>query len=179
MPNPKLIVHGGAWDIPDELDAAHLAGIERAVHETFPKLREGLSALDAVENAVRIMEADPTFDAGHGAFLNEIGQIELDAMIMDGRKLDYGAVGALPNFLHPVSIARRVMEASEHCLLVSQGARRFALQQNFREVPTETLLTQRELVFYDQIKKDDNFRTQSGWVGGRSRRPPHTTGHTL
>ena len=90
--------------------------------DTYPFLKEGMSALDAVEKAVNILEADPTFDAGRGAFLNEIGEIELDAIIVDGNTLDFGAVAALKNMLHPVSVARRVMEETEHCLLVGAGA---------------------------------------------------------
>lgn len=156
---PKLIVHGGAWNIPDEYVAAHIRGVRTAVEQVFPKLQEGLSALDAVEAAVNILEADPTFDAGRGAFLNEVGEIELDAMIMDGKTLDFGAVAALRNVLHPVSVARQVMEKSEHCLLVSQGALAFAKKMGFEEMAPEALLTEREMEFFKKIKNDPTFRT--------------------
>ncbi|MCB0301352.1 MAG: isoaspartyl peptidase/L-asparaginase, partial [Calditrichaeota bacterium] len=110
---PRLIVHGGAWSIPDEYVDAHIKGVKNAVKYIFPQMQNGLSALDAVEKAVNLLEADPTFDAGRGAFLNEIGEIELDAIIADGAALKFGAVAAVRNLLHPVSLARLVMEKTE------------------------------------------------------------------
>lgn len=156
---PKLIVHGGAWNIPEEYWDAHLQGVEKAVAEIYPKLQEGLNALDAVEQAVNILEEDPTFDAGCGAFLNEIGEVELDAIIMDGQTLDFGAVAALQNILHPVSVARKVMEKTEHSILVGNGALDFAKKIGFAEIAPEALLTERELVFFKKIKNDQQFLT--------------------
>ena len=157
---PKLIVHGGAWNIPEAYVEAHLTGVHQAVAQVFPKLQVGLSALDAVEQAVNILEEDPTFDSGRGAFLNEIGAIELDALIMDGQRLNFGAVAAVRNLLNPVSLARKVMEETEHCFLVGEGAMRFAKRQGFEELPPEELLTDRELDFFKKIKEDKNFRTE-------------------
>ena len=157
---PKLIVHGGAWNIPEEFISAHLNGVRTAVEHIFPLLQKGLSALDAVEKAVNILEADPTFDAGRGAFLNEIGEIELDAFIMDGRQLNLGSVAAVQNLLHPVSVARKVMEETEHCLLVGKGAMRFAKKMGFEELNPEELLTARELAFFQKIKNQGDFRTE-------------------
>ena len=157
---PKLIVHGGAWNIPDEFVAAHLNGVTNAIQQIYPLLLTGLSALDAVEKAVNLLEADPTYDAGRGAFLNEIGEIELDALIMDGRNLNVGSVAAVQNLLHPVSLARKVMEATEHCLLVGQGAMKFAKKMGFEELPPEELLTERELIFFNKIKNNSDFRTE-------------------
>jgi len=156
---PRLIIHGGAWNIPDEYVDDHLHGGRAALESTYPKLLAGSSALDAVEHAVRVLEEDPTFDAGRGAFLNEVGEVELDAVIMDGRNLDFGAVAALQNMLHPVSIARKVMEETEHCLLVGAGALSFAKQKGFEELAPETLLTERELVFFKSIQNKETFRT--------------------
>lgn len=156
---PKLIVHGGAWNIPAAYHADHLAGVRRAVEVVFPQLLAGATALDAVEAAVRVLEEDPTFDAGRGAFLNEAGEIELDAIIIDGRTLEFGGVAALQNILHPVSVARRVMTHTEHCLLVGAGALAFARSAGFEELPPEALLTARELEFYRQIQNDPGFRT--------------------
>lgn len=156
---PRLIIHGGAWNIPDEYVKAHLNGVERALRSTFPKLEEGMSALDAVEHAVRILEEDPTYDAGRGAFLNEIGAVELDAVIMDGKTLDFGAVAALKDMLHPVSVARKVMEETEHCFLVGEGAFEFAKRMGFEVLNPEELLTERELAFFKSIQNKENFRT--------------------
>ncbi len=155
----RLIVHGGAWSIPDEQDAAHLNGVTKAVESIYPELHKGMTALEAVEAAVNLLEADPTFDAGRGAFLNENGEIELDAIIADGETLNFGAVAAVRNLLHPVSLARRVLTDTEHCLLVGEGAQAFARKCGFEELEPEALLTQRELEFYQRIKKDPKFRT--------------------
>ena len=155
----RLIVHGGAWNIPDELCEAHIRGVSKAVQVVAPLLENGLSALDAVEQAVNILESDPTFDAGKGAFLNDLGEVELDAMIMDGQQLGYGAVAAVQNLMHPVSLARQVMEQSEHCLLVGKGAQRFARSIAFPEVAPEDLLTDRELEYFRQIKNNPDFKT--------------------
>lgn len=152
-----MIVHGGAWSIPDEYDKNHLQGVHHAVAEIYPHLNDGMPALDAVESAVKILEADPTFDAGRGAFLNAIGEIELDAIIMDGRTLNCGAVAAVQNILHPISLARLVMERTDHCFLVGKGAQLFARQNGILELQPEALLTPRELEFYEQIKNDPEF----------------------
>jgi len=162
---PKLIVHGGAWDIPDEFVDAHMAGVHQAVAEIYPMLADGMSALDAVEKAVNILEADPTFDAGRGAFLNACGDIELDALIMDGKELDFGAVAAVANLLHPVSLARKVMNAKDFRILVGDGAMQYAHECGFTEVDPRELLTDRELAFYEKIKNDESFTPINAFSG--------------
>lgn len=157
---PRLIVHGGAWNIPTEMETGHIAGVERAIAEVYPQLEKGMSALDAVEAAVKILEEDPTFDAGKGAFLNAQGEIELDAMIMDGATLSFGAVAAIQNILHPVAVARMVMERTEHCFLVGVGAQQFSRQMGVPQLDPRELLTSRELVFYEKIKNDPTFTTR-------------------
>jgi beta-aspartyl-peptidase (threonine type) len=157
---PKLIVHGGAWNIPERLHQAHTEGCLTAIQQVYPELEKGLSALDAVEKAVNILEEDPTFDAGRGSFLNAIGEVELDAIICDGRNLNYGAVAAIQNILYPVSSARIVMEKSEHCFLVGPGAQQFLIENGVKPVKTEDLLTRRELLFYNRIKSDPKFTTR-------------------
>ncbi len=100
-------------------------GIEAAV----AALRDGRSALDAVEQGIRPVELDPRVrSVGVGGWPNLLGEVELDASIMDGRTLNTGAVGALRGFLHPISIARQVMERLPHVLLVGEGAARFAAE---------------------------------------------------
>jgi beta-aspartyl-peptidase (threonine type) len=153
----RLIVHGGAWNIPAELEADHLKGVRLAVAEIFPGLQKGMSALDAVEAAVKIMEDDPAFDAGRGSFLNAKGEIELDAIIMDGATLGLGAVAAIQNILHPVTVARMVMEHTEHCFLVGAGAQLFAREMGVPEASPQELLTAREQAFYEESKNDPTF----------------------
>jgi beta-aspartyl-peptidase (threonine type) len=158
--NPKLIVHGGAWNIPKRFHEAHIKGCKAAIDLVYPKLINGISALEAVEKAVNILEDDPTFDAGRGAFLNAEGEIELDALICDGITLNFGAVAAVKNILHPVSLAKLVLNHPEHCFLVGEGAQKFLREHNFPEIRTEDLLTKRELIYYRKIKHDLKFRTK-------------------
>jgi beta-aspartyl-peptidase (threonine type) len=104
-------------------------------------LRNGGSAVDAVEVGIRLVESNPQDDTvGIGGIPNLLGQVELDASIMDGRTLAAGAVAALQGYEHPISIARKVMEElSPHVLLVGSGAERFAAEMGFqcRELLTE------------------------------------------
>jgi L-asparaginase / beta-aspartyl-peptidase len=123
-----IIVHGGAgaWDMDSERLQKGKAACRRAAQAGQAVLLEGGSALDAVETAVRILEDSPYLDAGRGSYLNSEGQIEMDAMIIDGRTLNLGAVGAVQLVQNPISLARRVMEDSPHCFLVGHGAEAFA-----------------------------------------------------
>ena len=90
-------------------------------------LTEGKPALDAIEAGIRLIEADPSVrTVGRGGWPNLLGEVELDACMMDGTTLRSGAVGALQGFLHPVSVAREIMRRLPHELLVGAGAARFA-----------------------------------------------------
>jgi L-asparaginase len=92
-------------------------------------LEQGAACLDAIEAGVRLVEADETVrTVGRGGWPNLLGDVELDASVMDGTTLRTGAVGALKGFLHPVSVARQVLERLPHELLVGEGAMRFAAE---------------------------------------------------
>ncbi len=129
MERCALVVHGGAWYIPPRLEEAFRAGCERAARAGWEILQHGGAALDAVEAAVRVLEDDPTFNAGRGICYNQAGELELDAIIMDGRTLRFGAVAAVQRILNPITLARRVLEHSPHHMLVARGAERFAQEQ--------------------------------------------------
>ncbi len=160
------MVHGGAWNIPDDLKSAHVQGMKRALNRGWKILSQHGSALDAVEEAVVVMEDDPVFDAGKGSVLNTDGSVEMDACIMDGKKLDAGAVAALRNFPNPIRISRKVLETTEHILLAGKGCEDFALQQGFKKVPVEDLLTERELLRLKEFKKNVKFKTEH-FFGGK------------
>ena len=155
-----IAVHGGAWAIPDDMVEAHLRRCSRAALDGGDVLGRGGSALDAVEAAVRAMEEDPTYDSGRGAFLNREGAIELDACIMDGATLKAGSVAAVRNLLHPVSLARLVMERTDHVMLVGEGANLFAAEVGMASVPEEELLVGRELQRWRALRKDPKFRAR-------------------
>ena len=92
-------------------------------------LRQGGTALDAVELACRITEDDPAeHSVGYSGLPNVLGEVELDASIMDGRTLRSGAVAAVYGYGNPITLARRVMEELPHVLLVGRGAERFAAE---------------------------------------------------
>ena len=98
-------------------------------------LRNGGTALDAVEAGAWVIEADPSnATVGIGGIPNAAGVVQLDAAIMWGPDSQAGSVAALEGFLHPISVARRVMEKSPHVMLVGEGARQFALEEGFEEV---------------------------------------------
>jgi beta-aspartyl-peptidase (threonine type) len=149
--SPALVVHGGAWSIPTGEREAHRAGCAAAAERGRDILLRGGSALDAVEAAILALEDDATFDAGTGAVLVADGSVELDAGLMDGTSLKVGAVAVVKHFKNPISIARRVLEASEHHLLVGSGAEAFARTQGFSEVDNRSLVVPREQALYQQF----------------------------
>jgi len=167
-----LAAHGGAWNIPREEVPAHLAGLRRALAEGWKALREGRSSLDTVELVVRILEDDPTFNAGRGAHLNQEGKLELDASIMDGATLKVGAVAAIRGVRHPISVARAVMERTRHVLLVGAGARKFAREAGAELCRDRDLLIGRELERYLRIRRGEQDLVQHEFT---SSRPPHGT----
>src|SRR5258708_34814037 len=97
------------------------------VPTTVRMLTDGAAALDAIEAGIRLIEADPAVrTVGRGGWPNLVGELELDACVMDGTTLHTGAVGALKGYLHPVSVAREIMRRLPHEFLVGEGAARFA-----------------------------------------------------
>ncbi len=162
---PSIIVHGGAWDIPEELTDPHIAGCRSAAEVGRDLLLRGASALDAVEAAVAMMEDDPVFDAGRGSVLNQSGQVEMDAIIMDGRTLRSGAVAALRHVRNPVRVARRLMDTTHFSMLAGDGALRFALANGFEECSEEDLLVGRELEDYREYARTGVLRTREFFSG--------------
>jgi beta-aspartyl-peptidase (threonine type) len=126
---PSLIVHGGAWDIPDEAVEACNSGCRGALEAGWSILSRGGSALDALEAAIVVLEDEPVFDAGFGSHLNLDGRVECDAIVMNGATLRAGAVAALQRIRNPIRLARAVLDHSPHMMLVAEGAERFAKER--------------------------------------------------
>jgi len=143
--HPVLLIHGGAWAIPDELVEAHLNGVRNALNAGWSALEKGGSALDAVEEAVVVMENDEAFDAGRGSFLNREGKVQLDAFIMDGATLRGGGVGCVEHIANPVRAARKVLSESPHVYFVAEGAERFAQEHGIELCKNEELIIPREI----------------------------------
>lgn len=142
------MIHGGAGDF-SELGASEREAYRQAIaailDEVARTLEAGAGAVDAVEHSVCLLEDDPLFNAGRGSVLNEFGMVEMDAGIMDGRDLSAGAVAAVRQVKHPVSLARRIMQQDRHVLLVAEGAERFARNEGIELKPQAYFVTQRRL----------------------------------
>ena len=143
--DPVLVVHGGAWAMPDNMVQAHLHGVRNALAAGWRVLERGGSSLDAVEEAVVIMEDDETFDAGRGSFLNRDGKVQLDALIMDGSTLRAGGVGCVERLRNPVRAARKILSESPHVYFVAEGAERFAAAHGIPLCRNEDLVIPREV----------------------------------
>lgn len=143
---PAIAIHGGAGAIPRQLpesrEKQYRASLESTLDASYAVLEQGGSSLDAVTTAVRLLEDDPLFNAGHGAALNRDGAAELDAAIMDGRQQRAGAVACVRTVRNPIELARRVMEKSRHVLLVGAGAEEFALEEGFVPVSNQYFQTE-------------------------------------
>lgn len=146
MPSdPVLVVHGGAWAMPDDMVQAHLHGVRNALVAGWRVLERGGPALDAVEEAVVIMEDDETFDAGRGSFLNRDGKVQLDALIMDGSTLRAGGVGCVERLKNPIRAARKILSESPHVYFVAEGAEQFAAEHGVALCRNEDLVVAREV----------------------------------
>ena len=114
---PVLLIHGGAWAMPDDAVAAHEAGIANALAAGYALLEKGASAVDAVEAAVAVMEDDETFDAGRGSFLTQDGRVQMDALLMNGENLRTGGVACVERLRNPIRAARLVLDKSRTSIL--------------------------------------------------------------
>jgi beta-aspartyl-peptidase (threonine type) len=139
-----VLVHGGAWAIPDEMVAAHEQGVRRAVRAGYALLEQGATAVDAVEAAILVLEDDETFDAGRGSFLTRDGRVQLDALLMEGTTLRAGGVACVERLRNPIHAARLVLEKSPHVYLVGGGAEEFARQHGMQWIENSELVLDRE-----------------------------------
>ncbi len=151
MSTIALAVHGGAGTIARELmtparEKAYRDALELALKRGHAVLKEGGTALDAVEAAVRALEDSPHFNAGKGSVFNADGQHEMDASMMNGSDLRAGAVAGVQNVKNPISLARRVMEKSSHVLISGMGAFEFAHKQKIE--------LEDDQYFFDQFRYD-------------------------
>ncbi len=150
--NIAMIVHGGAAPFADHLHERARAGCQAATHAGLTVLAGGGSAVDAVIAAVRVLEDDPTFNSCVGAVLTRAGTIELDASIMDGAELRFGAVAAMENLRRPIDLARAVMDDGEHALMCGQGAWEFARERGITPCDSDELMTEEARARLSEIR---------------------------
>ncbi|MHA1934017.1 MAG: isoaspartyl peptidase/L-asparaginase family protein [Candidatus Thorarchaeota archaeon] len=124
MARPVVVVHGGATVFKKDTHDDILQAVNQAAKSGMCCLENGGSALDAAETAVWVLEETELFTAGRGACKNLDGEIEVDAIVMDGNRLESGAVMSVRDIIHPVSLARYVLERTPNSQFVSSGANR-------------------------------------------------------
>lgn len=160
-----IAIHGGAGTLTaentsPELQEAYSASLLAALNKGKDILFAGGSALDAVEQVIRLLEDDSLFNAGKGAVLNARGKAELDASIMEGSGLNAGAVAGVSHIRNPISAARAVMEKSKHVMLSGAGAELFAGSVGISLVDTSYFLTRRVLDRYgERVREADKHGT--------------------
>jgi beta-aspartyl-peptidase (threonine type) len=142
-----IVVHGGAIN---PLTEPFNSGVTQAAFAGYEVLKRNGTALDAVTEAVRTMEDNPIFNAGTGAWPNLSGEIEMDAVIVDGKKISTGAVACIRRVKNPVLVAKKVMEETDHILLVGEGATKFARSVGF---PDYDPLTKDRMTEWSALKE--------------------------
>ncbi len=176
MAKIALAIHGGAGTIlrsqmTPALEAEYRGGLDNALNSGWSILEKGGTSLDAVEAAVCALEDFPLFNAGRGAVFTHEGEVELDAAIMDGRKLKAGAVTFVKNIKNPVKLARLVMERTGHILLAGDGANQFAEQNGVHLAPDEYFFTEhrwlqlQEAIADGRVQLDHTAAKPMGTVG--------------
>lgn len=177
---PALAIHGGAGTIlRSELTQERAAYYEEALSLALKAgkrvLTNGGNALDAVVEAVRVLEDSPMFNAGRGAVLTHEGGHELDASLMDGAMGRAGAVAGVSRIANPVLLAKEVMEHSEHVLLCGSGAENFADQRGFTFVDRDYFFEPyrfrqwQEALVLDRVQLDHTSEKKFGTVGAVAR----------
>lgn len=155
MQQYAIAIHGGAGTIlqstmTPEKELAYKNGLQDAIEAGESILKSGGSAFDAVETAIIKLENNPLFNAGKGAVFTNTGKHEMDASIMNGKDLMAGAVAGVEGVKNPISLARAVMEQSEHVLLTGNGAMDFAKKVNAQFENEDYFFVQ---LRYDQLQQ--------------------------
>src|SRR5690554_6210999 len=165
MKNKKysIAIHGGAGTLvkgmmTPEKEKSYKEALNDALESGYALLEKGGSALDAVEAAVKNLENSPLFNAGKGSVFTHDGTHEMDAAIMDGKNLRAGAVSLVTGIKNPISLARDVMERSNHVFLAGEGALRFADSLGYRFETEEYFYDEFRYQQWQEIKDSDSFQ---------------------
>lgn len=170
--NPRIgfVIHGGAGviargSLTPEREKEYRDKLEEALMAGYRALQAGKSSVDAVEIAIRILEDSPLFNAGKGAVFTHDGINELDASIMDGKTLGAGSVAGLHKVKNPITLARAVMEKSEHVMMIGGGAEKFAAEQKVELVDPKYFFTQPRWDALQKILKEEKEKKPEKKVG--------------
>lgn len=167
-----LVIHGGAGTIlkknmTPEKEKAYQDALGTALRAGYRILQNGGTSLDAVETTIRVLEDSPLFNAGKGAVFTHEGKNEMDAAIMDGNTLKAGSVAGVSVIKNPISTARKVMEKSEHVMLVGRGAEQFAKEQGAEIVDPAYFYTETRFQQLKQAMEEEKIQLDhSGDKGG-------------
>lgn len=158
--NFGIVIHGGAGTIlkknmSDSLELAYKTELEKAIRTGHEILKNGGTAIEAVQRAVNVMEDSPLFNAGKGAVFTNEGTNELDAAIMDGETLNAGAIAGVTTIKNPINLAFEVMENSEHVMMIGKGAERFAKERNIEIVDPEYFYTENRFKSLERIREKE------------------------
>lgn len=153
-----LVIHGGAGtllkkNITAEKEKAYKDTLAEALQKGYNSLITGGTSLDAVVEAIKILEDSPLFNAGKGSVFTHQETNEMDAAIMDGKSLMAGSVAGVSTIKNPITAARIVMEKSNHVMLIGKGAEEFSESNGIEIVETSYFFTQQR---YDQLKEIQN-----------------------
>ena len=161
-----MLVHGGAWDIPQNETEAHLDGLHRALRVGRRALERGQACLDIIVEVVAALEDHPAFDAGRGSVLDRDGQPQLDAGVMAGDGLRWGAVANVRRLKNPIRAARALVGADGQArLLVGDGAERFAAELGHPTVTPSSLVVPREVARHQRLAEHAAFHTSAAFAG--------------
>ncbi|MGC1306184.1 MAG: isoaspartyl peptidase/L-asparaginase family protein [Phormidesmis sp.] len=142
----SLVIHGGAGALEDlkyeASESDFKTGILQILEQGRQRLENGDAALDVVEYCVNLLENNPLYNAGKGSVLNENGQVEMDAALMNGSDLRAGAVTCVKNIKNPISLARQVLEQGDHVMLAGAGALEFAKFRQVEICPDDYFITE-------------------------------------
>ncbi|GGG34240.1 isoaspartyl peptidase/L-asparaginase family protein [Bizionia arctica] len=159
----SIAIHGGAGTLvkgmmTPELETKYKQALKDALDAGYYLLENGGSAIDAVEKAVTVLEDSPLFNAGKGAVFTAEETHEMDASIMDGKTLNAGAVSLITGIKNPVSLAKDVMEKSEHVFLAGEGAMRFAEELKYTLEDASYFYDELRHNQWLEIKDTDSFQ---------------------
>jgi beta-aspartyl-peptidase (threonine type) len=152
-PRWALILHGGAKTIHPARFDANRRGCLSAAEAGAAVLRNGGTAVEAVQSTICVLENDPVFNAGYGSVLNADGEVEMDAALMDGTTLDIGAIGAAQGIRNPIAVARMLLR-ERTVLLVADGARRFAAESGADICAPEAMISSEQPASENQTSHD-------------------------